>query len=175
MREYLEAMQAAFYQGPAPPEEAPIMLAALRPGDAPRRARSRPRRPSLFHHPGAHRQGARHSRSGEVVGARTDGAARARRDNGRAVARGAMQIYLGLPNYQNNLTWLGFDDADLADGGSDRLVDAIVAWGDEAAITRRIQAHYDAGADHVCVQPLRPDGQPGPDSRALDALAPARR
>ena len=84
-----------------------------------------------------------------------------------------MQIYLGLPNYQNNLRWLGFSDADLGDGGSDRLVDAIVAWGDEAALRRRIQAHYDAGADHVCIQPLRPDGQPLPDLRALEALAPA--
>jgi probable F420-dependent oxidoreductase len=93
----------------------------------------------------------------------------------REVARAAMQIYLGLPNYQNNLRWLGFSDADLADGGSDRLVDAIVAWGDEAAIAGRIQAHHDAGADHVCIQPLRPDGQPLPDLRVLEALAPARR
>ena len=52
----------------------------------------------------------------------------------RAVARAAMAIYLGLPNYTNNLLRLGFTEADLADGGSDRLVDAIVVWGDEAAI-----------------------------------------
>jgi alkanesulfonate monooxygenase SsuD/methylene tetrahydromethanopterin reductase-like flavin-dependent oxidoreductase (luciferase family) len=63
---------------------------------------------------------------------------------------------------------------DLADGGSDRLVDAIVAWGDERAIAERIQAHRDAGADHVCIQPLRADGAPGPDLRILEALAPAK-
>jgi len=92
----------------------------------------------------------------------------------RAVARATMQIYLGLPNYQNNLKWLGFTDADIADGGSDRLVDAIVAWGDERTIAARIQAHHDAGADHVCIQPLRADGVPGPDLRVLEALAPRR-
>jgi hypothetical protein len=85
-----------------------------------------------------------------------------------------MKTYLGLPNYQNSLRWLGFGDDDLADGGSDRLVDAIVAWGDERAIAERIQAHRDAGADHVCIQPLRADGAPGPDLRILEALAPAK-
>jgi hypothetical protein len=53
-------------------------------------------------------------------------------------------------------------------------VDAIVAWGDEATIAERIQAHWDAGADHVCIQPLRPDGVPGPDVALLEALAPTR-
>ena len=83
-----------------------------------------------------------------------------------------MKIYAGLPNYQNNLKWVGFSDDDFANGGSDRLVDAIVAWGDEKAIAARIQAHYDAGADHVCIQPFRADGVPGPDLRILEALAP---
>ena len=70
------------------------------------------------------------------------------------------------------LKWLGFADADFEDGGSDRLVDAIVAWGDDDAIAARIQAHHDAGADHVCIQPFRPDGKPGPDLDLLGALAP---
>jgi alkanesulfonate monooxygenase SsuD/methylene tetrahydromethanopterin reductase-like flavin-dependent oxidoreductase (luciferase family) len=83
-----------------------------------------------------------------------------------------MGIYLTLPNYQNNLKWLGFEDTDFQDGGSDRLVDAIVAWGDEEAIRRRIQEHWDAGADHVCIQPLRPDGEMGPHEEVLDLLAP---
>ena len=69
----------------------------------------------------------------------------------------------------------GFDDADFADGGSDRLIDAIVAWGDEEAIAARVQAHHDAGADHVCIQPFRADGQPGADLRILEALAPNAR
>jgi hypothetical protein len=84
-----------------------------------------------------------------------------------------MAVYTGLPNYQNNLKWLGFEDADFADGGSDRLVDAIVAWGDEKAIRARIQAHWDAGADHVCIQPLRGERALGPDLALLEMLAPA--
>jgi probable F420-dependent oxidoreductase len=93
----------------------------------------------------------------------------------RAIARKNMEIYAGLPNYQNNLKWLGFEDADFENGCSDRLVDAIVAWGDEKAISERIQAHWDAGADHVCIQALRPDGNPGADPRVLEALAPSGR
>ena len=80
----------------------------------------------------------------------------------RAVARAAMAIYLGLPNYTNNLIRLGFTEDDLAHGGSDRLVDAIVAWGDDAAIRARIDAHHDAGADHVCIQVLPPAGVSSP-------------
>jgi probable F420-dependent oxidoreductase len=72
----------------------------------------------------------------------------------RAVARANTAIYLNLPNYTNNLRRLGFGDADLADGGSDRLVDAIVVWGDEATIAARVAEHRAAGADHVCVQVL---------------------
>jgi probable F420-dependent oxidoreductase len=70
----------------------------------------------------------------------------------REVGRRHMAVYLGLPNYVNNLRTLGYDDADFADGGSDRLVDAIVAWGDEEAIAGRVREHLDAGADHVAVQ-----------------------
>ena len=77
----------------------------------------------------------------------------------RRIARSAMSVYLGLPNYTNNLGRLGFTDDDFADGGSDRLVDAIVAWGDEEAVKARVRQHHDAGADHVCVQVLPSDGR----------------
>jgi probable F420-dependent oxidoreductase len=73
-------------------------------------------------------------------------------ERARAAARGFMELYLTLPNYTNNLLRHGFDESDLADGGSDRLVDAIVAWGDEEAIAARVREHLDAGADHVCIQ-----------------------
>ena len=63
-----------------------------------------------------------------------------------------MAGYLSLPNYVNNLRALGYDDADFADGGSERLVDAIVAWGEEEAIVGRVREHLDAGADHVAIQ-----------------------
>jgi probable F420-dependent oxidoreductase len=72
----------------------------------------------------------------------------------REVARQTMAVYLGLPNYVNNLRRLGWTDDDLGDGGSDRLVDAIVVWGDEAAVQARCAEHFAAGADHVCVQVL---------------------
>jgi probable F420-dependent oxidoreductase len=72
----------------------------------------------------------------------------------RAIARQTMATYLSLPNYVNNLRRLGWGDDDFADGGSDRLVDAIVVWGDEAAVRARCDEHFAAGADHVCVQVL---------------------
>ena len=90
----------------------------------------------------------------------------------REVARKALGIYLRLPNYRNNLKRLGYSDADMDDRGSDRLVDALVAWGDEKAIAERIRAHRDAGASHVCIQPLHPEGKPIPDERILEALSP---
>jgi probable F420-dependent oxidoreductase len=70
----------------------------------------------------------------------------------RALARTFTTGYLTLPNYTNNLRTLGFDDDDVAGGGSDRLVDAVVGRGDIDAIAAHVRAHYEAGADHVCVQ-----------------------
>lgn len=72
----------------------------------------------------------------------------------RTIGRLHLSRYILLPNYTNNWKRIGFTDEDLADGGSDRLVDAFVAWGDETAILERVQAHRDAGADHVCIQAL---------------------
>ena len=89
----------------------------------------------------------------------------------RRIARAGMKIYLGLPNYWNNLMRLGFTEDDRTDGGSDRLVDAIVVWGDEAAIAARVAEHHAAGADHVCVQVLQ-DGHASPEP-AWRRLAPA--
>jgi probable F420-dependent oxidoreductase len=91
--------------------------------------------------------------------------------NARAVARTNLATYFGLPNYTNNWKRQGFTDEDLADGGSERLVDALVAWGDEEAIARRVQEQRDAGADHVCIQVLTAE----PSSMPLDGwrrLAP---
>jgi len=90
----------------------------------------------------------------------------------RAAARAHMSIYLGLPNYANNLKRLGFTDDDIANGGSDRLVDAIVVWGDVDAVVERVRAHHDAGADHVSVQVLDPDPRALP-MRQWRELAPA--
>jgi probable F420-dependent oxidoreductase len=175
MSGYLDAMQAAFYRAVEPVEDAPVVLAALRPAML-RLARAKTRGAHPYFTPPEHTARARAILGPDAWLAPEQMVLLERdADRARAVARTNMQIYLGLPNYQNNLKWLGFTDGDIADGGSDRLVDAIVAWGDEAAIARRIQAHHDAGADHVCIQPLRADGEPGPDLRLLEALAPARR
>ncbi len=82
----------------------------------------------------------------------------------RRIARAGMKIYLGLPNYYNNLKRSGYDETDFADGGSDRLVDAIVAWGTEDQIAARVAEHHAAGADHVCVQVLQ-DGHAVPEQQ----------
>jgi probable F420-dependent oxidoreductase len=72
----------------------------------------------------------------------------------RKIGRDFLAIYLGLPNYTNNFLRLGFDESDLKSGGSDRLIDSIIAWGDLNAVRNRIRAHQTAGADHVCIQIL---------------------
>jgi len=72
----------------------------------------------------------------------------------RQIARSHTEYYLSAPNYTSNLRRLGFGDADLEGGGSDRLIDAVVAWGDVATVAERVREHHQAGADHVCVQVL---------------------
>jgi len=92
----------------------------------------------------------------------------------RDAGRKTLAVYLQLPNYRNNLVRLGFGDDDFAGGGSDRLVDGLIAWGDEDAIRRRIQLHWDAGADHVCIQSIPHDGdmRSPPNERIFELLAP---
>jgi len=70
------------------------------------------------------------------------------RESARAYTTG----YLTLPNYVNNLRRLGYSEDDVAGGGSDRLVDAVIPWGSPSSVARRLREHLDAGADHVCVQ-----------------------
>lgn len=88
----------------------------------------------------------------------------------REIARAGIRHYLTMPNYASNLLRLGFTEADLTSCG-DRLIDALVAWGDEDAIIRRVAEHHAAGADHVCVHVLT--DQPGPPLSEWRALAPA--
>jgi len=90
----------------------------------------------------------------------------------RATARKHMKRYLALDNYANNLKRIGWSDADLANDGSDKLVDAIVAWGDARAIRARVETHLANGADHVCLQVLRADLAAHPLTE-WRALAPA--
>jgi len=90
-------------------------------------------------------------------------------DTARALGRKSIQLYLGLRNYTSNWLRLGYTEADLADGGSDRLVDALVAWGSPEQIAARLREHLDAGADHVAVQVVAADG--GHDREAFRELA----
>ena len=78
-------------------------------------------------------------------------------DKAREIGRAFLALYLTLPNYTNNFLRLGFEENDFKNGGSSRLIDAIIAWGDLDAIRNRIRAHQTAGADHVCIQVLSAD------------------
>jgi len=89
----------------------------------------------------------------------------------RDTAKQGIAVYAGLPNYRNNWIRLGYAEDEI-EQLSDRFVDALVAWGDGEAISRRVQAHYDAGATHVCIQPLPPAGTGPVDWACLEALAP---
>ena len=106
-------------------------------------------------------------------------------DKARTAIRGLIRFYLGLPNYLQSFKLMGFDESDFAGGGSDRIVDAMVAWGDEQAIRDRVAAQYKAGATHVCITPvtgrqrrrveLAASGKrehATPEERVLEALAP---
>lgn len=172
MRAYLKAMKAARCMAPEPPEPPLTVIAALG--------------PEMLKLAAAEADGA------HPYNVTPEHTARARAILGpgkllcpeqkvllepdpakaRAAARKALSVYMGLPNYRNNWLRLGFTEDDLAGEGSDRFVDAMVAWGDETAIRRRIQEHWDAGADHVAINPLRTDGVFAPDEKVLELLAP---
>jgi probable F420-dependent oxidoreductase len=94
----------------------------------------------------------------------------------RAIARKFLAIYLTLPNYTNNWLRLGFQEADIKDGGSDRLIDAVIAWGDLKTVLDRIREHHAAGADHVCIQVLTDDSKTFPmlEYRELASAIPLK-
>jgi probable F420-dependent oxidoreductase len=89
----------------------------------------------------------------------------------RALGRKELSRYMVLPNYRNSWLRQGFTDAELADGGSDRFIDAMVLWGDAETIRRGLRAHFTAGATHVCLQPVHADGDFAARDRMLAALA----
>lgn len=93
----------------------------------------------------------------------------------RTLARAAGATNIALPNYQRTWRELGFVEADFANGGSDRLIDATVAWGDLAAIRKHLESHLQAGATQICIHPVSGAGfGTGPDWKILEALAPRR-
>jgi probable F420-dependent oxidoreductase len=152
MRAYLDAMETASYSGPPPTEAIPIVLAALGPRML-ELAAERTEGAHPYFVPVEHTAMAR-ARMGPGPLLLVEQTAILDIDATRArdLARAFATRYLTLPNYAANLRRLGYGDDDQADGGSDRLLDAVVVRGDAHAIARRVRAHLDAGADHVCVQ-----------------------
>jgi probable F420-dependent oxidoreductase len=88
-------------------------------------------------------------------------------ETARAIAREYAATYLRLRNYTSNLLRFGFTEDDIADGGSDRLIDAVIPHGPPEAVAEAVRAHLEAGADHVCVQPLGHGAEPLDDYRLL--------
>jgi probable F420-dependent oxidoreductase len=154
MRRYLDALDASDYRAPAPAHPAPVVLAALR-----RRMLELARDRTHGAHPylvtPAHTARARETLGrGPVLAPEQGVVLETDPGRARAIAREHLTAYLRLPNYTNSWREDGFGEDDFADGGSDRLVDALIAWGDADAIAARVREHHQAGADHVCIQPV---------------------
>ncbi len=172
MREYLSAMQATQYASISPREAPPVVLAALGPKMMELAARetqgSHPCNVTPEYTARARAQlgpDAWLCVEQKVVLAETPGEA-------REIARAGLAICIDVPHQRQNWTRMGFEDSDYRDGGSNRLIDALVAWGDEAAIRERVNDHLEAGASHVCIQPLLATGQRIPSDAFLRTLAP---
>jgi probable F420-dependent oxidoreductase len=173
MRRYVDGMRKATYQAPEPRDKPPLILAALGPRMLELSAEiadgAHPYNTTPEHTLKARRILGPHKLlcPEQMVLLETDPG------KARTAARQTLTRYMQLDNYVRCWHQQGFGD-ELAGGGSDRFVDAIVAWGDESAIRRRIEQHWDAGADHVCIQPLASGGARIADERVLELLAPAR-
>ncbi|MEM6707831.1 MAG: TIGR03620 family F420-dependent LLM class oxidoreductase [Pseudomonadota bacterium] len=174
MRTYLEAMKASPYQAVPPAETPKTVIAALGPKMLELAAEATAGAHPYFVSPD-HTAFAREKLGPEPwlcveqkVILETDPS------KARALARPVAQIYTGLPNYRNNWLRMGLTEEDFENGGSDRFIDATFAWGSIDDIKARLKAHFDAGATHVCIQPVNPNGQFGDlHWDALEALVDA--
>lgn len=171
MKDYLPKMKGALYGVQSGPKEVPVVLAALHPKMLALSAEQANGTHTYFVPP-EHTAKARAQIgpnamicAAQAVILETDAT------KAREAARAYMKTYVPrLPNYTNNLKALGWADSEFENGCSDKLVDAIVAWGSEEKIRDRINAHLKAGATHVCILPLRSDNAPLPDTRAVEAF-----
>ena len=89
----------------------------------------------------------------------------------RALGRKELSRYMVLDNYRNNWLREGFSEADLANGGSDKFIDAMCLWGDADTVRRGLRAHFDAGATHVCLQPVHEEGNTAARDKIIETLA----
>ena len=173
MASYLDLMERASYAAVPPKEDAPIVLAALGPRMLElAAARTRGAYPCNVT---PEWTAAARDRMGPDAWLCIDQKVVLETDPTRAreIARAGLSIYLGAPHQRRNFLRMGMTEADLEGGGSDRLVDALVAWGDERTVQQRIQAHFDAGASHVAIQPVEAPGSTRPSDRVLEAFAPS--
>jgi probable F420-dependent oxidoreductase len=164
MVEYLDGLDAA--EAPFPADAR--VLAALRPKML-KLARDRAAGVHPYFVPPEHVVRARETLGPDaMIGVELAVVIDANPSSARETARRHTSTYVTLPNYTNNLREFGFGDDDFVERGSDRLVDAIVAWGDLDAIAKRVATMHDAGADHVCIQVIRSDDElPRADWREL--------
>lgn len=169
MRSYLEAMARAIYDAPEPAERPLTVIAALGPKML-ELAREMTDGAHPYNVTPDHTAMARNILGpGKLLCVEQMVAPAPDAETGRRIARMNLSIYLGLPNYRNNWLRQGFTEADFADGGSDRLIDAVVAWGNDETICERVRQHWDAGADHVCIQFLGETAVP--NGEALQRIA----
>jgi probable F420-dependent oxidoreductase len=172
MREYLAAMDEAQYTGPAPSTPIPRLLGALRPPIL-ELARESADGAHPYFVTAEHTARAREILGlGKILAPELWVLLETDPERARALSRDAIARYLTLAHHTNALLWLGFSEEDFQDGGSDRLVDALVAWGDEDSIRERVREHLEAGATHVCIQPV-PVTQDDVGLDQLRRLAPA--
>lgn len=172
MREYIPRIKSALYRAVAPKIEPPLVIAALHPKMLALAAQEARGTHTYLCLP-AHTKRAREVMGPDawvcpsVIVILERDAAKA-----RARARQHLSFYAYQENYQRILLTQGFTRADFDNGCSDHLIDTMVAWGSEEQIRERIDAHLTAGANHVCLMPLRCDHNALPDERALEAFAP---
>jgi probable F420-dependent oxidoreductase len=171
MREYLAAMDASPYRGPKPPAPAPRLLAALGPKMLELSRDAADGAHPYWTTPEHTAQAREILGAGKLLCVEQKVVVTTDADAARTAGRTAIGVYADLPNYRNNWLRLGFTDDEI-DRRADRFVDSVVAWGDPDTVRTRIQAHLDAGADHVCIQPLSVEGPLTLDWHALEALAP---
>ncbi len=172
LSKYIPKMKDALYRAVAPEAEPPLVIAALHPKSLNLAAREAQGTHTYLCLP-EHTTNARAVMGpdawvcpSQIVILEKDAS------KARSRAREHLSFYASQENYQRILRAQGFSDTDFENGGSDRLIDMVVAWGTEEQIQDKIDAQLAAGATHVCMMPLRCDDNSLPDERALEAFAP---
>ncbi len=171
VRDYLERMKTAPYKAPPPAEEPPVVLAGLRPRMM-RLAAEASAGVITALTPPAMIARMRQALPGKWLLAQQMVMLESDAHKARAALRAFMHFYMSAPPYQRHFRDLGFTADDMRGGGSDWLLDTVIAWGDREVLSARIAAHREAGADHVYLVPLSADGGRLPDMRVIEALAP---